>query len=126
MMNSFSTKSFKKLKSEWYSKLKENGFNDLEDSKGNLTKKETRTIAWKNREMIRDFYLNVGKYLNSEADISSRDRLILYLWTNGRYQSDISNILGVSHHIIQKVVRKHTKIVLNSVFNTPVEDNNES
>lgn len=115
-MTSTMSKSFKQLKLEWYSKLKDNGFKDLEDSKGNLYQPNLRTITWQNKERILEFFLSVGSYLNSDTYIRGKDRVILVLWSNGRKLTEISSITGVSYSQIRVIINKHKKVILSKHF----------
>lgn len=57
MSNSFNTKAFKKLKAEWYKKLKESGFDDAESKDRQNTNEQ-----WLNQWHSKYFYGVVKKH----------------------------------------------------------------
>lgn len=106
--------SYRQLKAEWYKRLKESGFIDLEDRRGNLFQPDTRTIAWQNRERILEFFIQFDYYLTHNSTLSQRDRHILTRWSEGTYLVDISKELRISLSTINKVIAHHKRIVLHS------------
>jgi hypothetical protein len=73
------------LQAKWYLKLKEEGFIDIEDSKGNLKQHNIRTIAYQNRDVIQEFFTDLGHYLETHWDIPDLHRKILELYCRGMH-----------------------------------------
>ena len=117
-MNNFKSKEFKELQTKWYKKLKDDGFNDLEDRYGNLFQHNLRTIAWRNHDAIREFFFSLDEYLNITI-VPDRDRTVLALWSDGMYLVDITKITEIPYPTIKKIIYKYRQIVLNRY----VEDN---
>jgi DNA-binding NarL/FixJ family response regulator len=108
----YDSKEFKKLRDQWYEKLKDTDFNDLEDTRGNLKNPDIRTIAWKNRERISEFYDKLNDYLRVTKGIKRRDRHILKLWGEGVYMTEIAVRKKLSYTTIKAIISKHKKLIL--------------
>ena len=96
----------------WYEKLKSSGFVDIEDHRQNLKTPETRTIAYQNQDIILAFFLKLDSYLN-EVVIDDYQRLVLELYSDGVYITQIAKKVGRSRKSIYKVINRHKKEVLN-------------
>jgi hypothetical protein len=120
-MTFYRDKKFIKLKCEWYSKLKDNGFKDLEDTHGRLKQPEKRTIAYNNKERIFNFYMLVGEYINQEP-LKPKHKLILYLWSQGRKVREIQAILGKPYSWLHLVIGKHKKIIKSRLISSEEYD----
>ncbi len=113
MSNSiYNTKQFKQLRAEWYSKLAKSGFKDLEDKHENLYQPDTRTIAWRNQDCIRSFFMKLDRYLHV-VRVAPRHKRILTLWSQGTYVIDIHKKTGVSLRTIHDIIARYKQIVLN-------------
>jgi hypothetical protein len=78
-------KSFKALQKEWYTKLKESGFVDIEDSKGGL-KIYSQKLAAKNSQTMsnrwlatREYYYQAEHFANNYKEFESE--LHQSIWT---------------------------------------------
>lgn len=114
MMGFWKRDDFKVLNKLWKQKLKDTGFTDLEDDKGNLASKDHRTKAFANPEATIIFYTLLTEYLHSKP-LSERDRQILELYNNGIYITGKNGIIeqtGWSDRTIRNVIAKHKKIFL--------------
>jgi len=107
---------FKALNKLWRVRLKESGFTDLEDEKGNLAVKDSRTQAFATPGATITFFALLTEYLNASKTISPRDRIILELYSNGVYITGKNGIVeqtGWSDRTIRNIITKHKAIFLN-------------
>lgn len=111
-MTNYNSKEFKELRSVWYNKLKESNFKDLEDQYGNLYSHDIRTIAWKNKEVIREFFFALDEYLEHKARIPHKHWIVLRNWSAGMYLIEISRKTRTSVRTIDRIIAKYKKIVL--------------
>lgn len=111
-MNSFDSKEFRKLQAKWYKKLEKSGFDDIEDINGHCRSPDRRTISWKNRDAIRDFYMNLDGFLHEMESVPRRDKRVLKLWTKGTYLVDIAKKTGLSIITVKRIVYKYKEFVL--------------
>lgn len=116
MSNPYQNKQFKQLKDEWYKKLKDSGFNDIEDEFGLLKHHDIRTQAWINQKRIQAFFLALDDYLTNQPGIYPKDRKVLELWSEGKFFTEISDILQISIHTVKLIAYKHKQIVLDNYF----------
>lgn len=112
-MNKYKTTEFIILKEKWYKTLKASNFNDLEDKYENLYNPDIRTIAWKNKDAIREFFLSLDSYLENEARIPHKHWIVLKNWSAGMYLIDIVKCTGIPSRTIDKIISKYKKFILN-------------
>lgn len=117
-MNSYNTKSFKKLKQNWYKQLKDSGFKDLESHKGNLYQPNLRTIRWRNQDLVKDFFFTLDNFLEHDARISHREWLVLQNWTKGVYLIDISRKTHIPIITVNRIVKKYRIFVIELMKNS--------
>lgn len=103
---------FKKLQQKWYLKLKKSGFEDIEDSKQNLKQYDKRTISYQNAGAIRDFYYSLDHYLNDNPEIPKLHMLILSLYSEGKYLTEISVRAKRSTWTIWSIIKTYKKKIL--------------
>ena len=106
---------FKKLNRVWRERLKDSGFIDLEDEKGNLFAKDHRTLAFTDPSATITFFSLLNEYLHASSNISDRDRIILELYSNGIYITGKNGIVeqtGWSDRTVRNVIAKHKKVFL--------------
>lgn len=112
MSKPFNTEKFKKLNESWQTKLKENGFEDIEDSKGRLKQYDRRTQAWENRDSVEEYYNLLGDYLNKMDDLQRLDRKILESHLDGlKYETIAFEVYRSVAHV-KNTIHKHRKIIL--------------
>ena len=112
LMTFWNNDDFKKLNQAWKIKLKESGFIDVEDSKGNLIQKDHRTNAFASKDATQEFFNALGEYLNTNV-LSPRDRFILELYSEGVYINGKNGIIeqtGWSDRTIRNIITKHKKV----------------
>lgn len=111
-MSLYNTKEFKLLQSKWYAKLAEEGFDDIEDKNEMLKQPNRRTIAWKNRDVIRDFYDSVNDFLRNNKKLSKKHRNVLELWAKGIYLVKIAEQFSIPLITVKSIVRKYKRLIL--------------
>ncbi len=107
-----------KLKAEWDLRLKQDGFNDIEDARGNLKVHNRRTIAFDFRDDIRDYFIALDHYITRhEEDIASKipnmHLQILKLHSSGMHNCEIQKVVKYGQTKIKKILRHYKKIILN-------------
>lgn len=105
------TLEFLSLQTEWYTKLKELGFEDIEHSRWSLLQRkyDPRSGRYQNRDRLEDFYMDLDAYLDEADSLTDRDWLILTLYSEGKYVVDICKTMRVSHVTIHKVIRRYKR-----------------
>lgn len=121
-MYNLTKKELEELTKEWYNKLKKLGFNDIEGKNEVLFQPNRRTIAWLNRDRIRDFFFCLDAYLQTEKDLPMRHRKILEMWTEGIYHVDIAKKLEISVSTVELTLIKYKPIIIDRMQN---KDENE-
>lgn len=114
-MGFWKREDFKALNKHWRKLLRDSGFVDLEDEKGNLSQKDARTLAFADPGATITYYALLTEYLNASNSISDRDKLILELYSNGIYITGKNGIVertGWSDRTIRNVITKHKKVFL--------------
>lgn len=106
-----SNSDLKRLKQEWYNRLANEGFVDIEDKKGNLKYHDIRTIGFTNRDAIMSFFIRLEGYLEAHDDIPPLHRQILKLYCDGAYQIHIARVVNRSTRTCRRIVTKYKKII---------------
>jgi hypothetical protein len=106
------TKDFKALKSDWDRRLSQSGFKDAEKPSGELRSPDLRTIAWQNRDAIRDFFLALDTYLSTNPDMTPAHRVILEAYSQGTHVKDIVKTSGLSHTTVFSIIRRYKTLIL--------------
>ncbi len=92
------------LRDTWTKKLAESGFQDIEDKKGNLKQPDRRSIAFDNRDLIRDFFIRLDHFLTENKDIPILHWQVLTLYSEGLYIPKICNLVGKGRTFVCKVI----------------------
>ena len=100
---------FLKSKAEWDRRLAESGFEDIE-APNKALKPNLRTVAWTNRDRIRDFFLALDSYLSKTA-LPERDRAVLEAYSAGKYIKDIAVLVNQSRSTVKNVIRRYRKLI---------------
>lgn len=104
--------NFKEEKKKWDKILKDSGFEDQELPSGELRSHDTRSLAFENRDMIRDFFLKLDSYLSKATDLKPLYRQILELYSKGTYINDIVKEVGRSRKTVSEIIRRYKKLIL--------------
>jgi uncharacterized protein YerC len=106
-------KDFDALQREWYQRLKDDGFVDIENSKGELkahgSQKDLERLRDWNTEGIRivsDYYSRAGEFLNVHAFTSLADRAVWRLHSEGIGYHKIAARLGISYSAVLRTVHR--------------------
>lgn len=117
-------KSFKSLQTEWYKKLKDSGFNDIEQDEDNLTQWSSSKIyrgqnngasfedAMLKREMTTEYYRLAGQFLHEHVFKNDKEKLIWRLHSEGLSLRDISATLKSNKDAVHAIVKPLAKIML--------------
>lgn len=95
------------LQQLWQQKLKDSGFEDIEDSKGRLKQYDRRTQAFDNRDMVLEFYSRLDEFLNTCQTLDATHRRILELYSDGVHNTVIQTQIGLSRARIQQILRMY-------------------
>lgn len=99
----------KALQAKWKKKLKDSGFEDIEDGKGNL--KEYHSYRYNSKKIKRGFfekqryYELAGQLLHSFPFSSPRNKAIWAMHVDGRSNADIADKLDISDEAVERVIR---------------------
>ena len=104
-------KQLQALQIQWYEKLKASGFQDIEDSNGNLKQHNRRTIAFENRDRIRDFFTDLGHYIEHH-DIPPMHKQILTLYCNGSQIRQIELEVKRTRRMIHNIIKIYKDRIL--------------
>ena len=103
--------SLKLLQAEWYAKLKEAGFKDIEDARGNLRTYDRRTIAFENREQIEEFFRRLDAYLEDHPDLPAIHRHILTRYSQGCFIKSIAQECGRHRWTVMDIIKRYKKVI---------------
>lgn len=117
-----SKKQFKELESEWYSKLKEAGFNDIEDTKReDRPLKEWHISRFRNssndvrNRFKAEYYIEASRFLEEFDFKNDKERVVWQLHSAGHSTREIekskNKAKGYSRPNVQKIIKKYTKIM---------------
>jgi hypothetical protein len=106
---------YQQLRKLWYQKLKESGFVDIEDTKGNLKDTWTRGLGFKNQRKICEFFLKLDHYLN-QNEIPLSHKQILSLYSQGIYITEIQKRLKLEkRYQVKKILKQYKTIILQTI-----------
>ena len=115
----YDSKDFKALKKQWYKKAADSGFKDLEDDKENLDPGLTHnTIAWQNREVIRDFFLKLDAYIGSKPSIPAIHSEILTMYSQGINASSkngIADKVQLHPRSVRRIIKHYKEKLLKDI-----------
>jgi hypothetical protein len=100
----------KRLKQEWYKKLKEEGFQDIELPSGALRDIDRRSNAFENRSAVEIFYTKVEHFLTQE-EIPALEREILTLYVQGMFLTRIYKALQIKKWRVKTVITKYKRLL---------------
>ncbi len=103
---------YKQLEAFWRQKLREHGFVDIEDLRGNLKQHNRRTIGFENREIISDFFRRLDHYLTNHPEIPRLHRLILSMWSEGARVGEICTKSKRCNSSVRTIIRHYRLLLL--------------
>jgi hypothetical protein len=120
--------NYKQLRKEWYKKLKDEGFNDIEKLDGDLIEWHTSrfTKATNRRYSIEaksDYYYLANQFLNTYKFKNELFRAIWEYHANGISQRDIVKLLNQlnltekGRGFVEYVLKKHKEIMFGMYVN---------
>lgn len=106
-------KSFRALKAEWYQKLEDDGFRDIENGQGSLKSHNTRTVSFDFRDDIRDYFIALDHYITENEDhIPDSHVRVLKLHSAGIHRVKIQEIVKFGETKVKKILRHYREIIL--------------
>jgi hypothetical protein len=96
----------RKLKQQWYQRLKDEGFIDIEMPDGSLKTYDRRTVAFDFRQQIMEFFLDLDQYI-AQTQLKLFDKQVLILYSGGMHVKEIAYCLGVTRQWISRIIRIH-------------------
>jgi len=100
------------LQRKWKQRLADSGFEDIEDSKGNLKQPNQRTAGFETRDCTLEFYQLLAHYLQT-AELTRLERRILELHSKGiPANPKIALEVFRSESYVRDVIHRHRKIIL--------------
>lgn len=99
----------KRLQAEWYQKLKDLGFRDIEDGRGNLKQYDRRTVAWLAKEQVEEFYNRLGEYIHSHEGLSPMHEHILTRYAEGVHINKIAKEIRRCRRTVWVILKQHIK-----------------
>lgn len=102
---------YEKLKVKWDKKLKDSGFEDIENKDGSLkSSTDPRTIATAMRDGRAEYYNQAGNFLNTFSFPKPKEQLIWYMHCNGDAFRYIAKVVGVTFYEVRTIVVKYQKL----------------
>jgi len=102
---------FKTLRSQWYDRLKQEGFVDVESSRGNLKQYDRRVIKFEDRDQIAQFFNFILQYIQ-ENDLNEEDKRILEMHALGHYHTEISKQTGIQLWKVKMIIKNYKTLIL--------------
>lgn len=90
------THSYEELKVIWDQKLKDSGFNDIENADGSTNRPTSRSNTWRDpelREIVQDYYRMAYHFLNEYKFKNKREKVIWEYYAEGLSVRDIADTL---------------------------------
>lgn len=102
--------SFKKLQKQWYKKLKDEGFKDIENVGYYMTSAiNLRAVATKDREAIQEYYSNATSVLYETQFDTEKEKKIWELHCEGLSLRKVAAKYGISKSGAQSIIAKIQK-----------------
>ena len=106
----FGDAEYLRLESDWYARLREVGFIDIEKN-GRLLAYSSSAYRGHNDREVQDnkseYFSALGEHLVSASFDSAQDKAIMELWAEGRRNGEISRVVGLSRWRVRFRVRKY-------------------
>lgn len=108
----FNSKDFKALEREWMDRLAGSGFEDIETPKGQIKDGNRRTVAFDNRDRLRDFFLILDHFLTAYPDMPRHERRVMELHSTGAKLRVIAHETRLTFINVRRIIRRYRGIVL--------------
>lgn len=99
----FKSKAFNKLRTEWYDKLRESGFKDVEKNDYELIE-PSRVVSQEGVDKIEHYYRRATQFLYDYPFQSTRDRGIWFLHTEGVSEIDIAIAFKLDPSQVSRII----------------------
>ncbi len=101
----------KLLQLEWYTRLRNAGFRDIEDQRGNLKNYDRRTIAFDNRDEIAQFFRRLDHFLTQSTELPTEHFKILTLYARGVFIKTIAKECGRHRCTVMDIIKRYKKMI---------------
>jgi hypothetical protein len=108
----YQSREFKRVHDEWRERLEDSGFCDCEDKNGNTKNHDIRTIAWKNKEIILDFFLSLDHLMTNYPEMPKFERSVMELYSNGIKIEEIIREVKSSRRTVYNCITRYKNLVL--------------
>lgn len=112
-MGDFDTKKFKDLKSKWYKKLADTGFDDIEDSEGDIKSKGDAKViknALQDKEQRETYYSIAREFLETYNFENDTAKDIWRLHCEGLGKLSIAKELNITAYTAETITVKLRKL----------------
>lgn len=90
----------------------DSGFDDLEDTRGNLKSPDSRTIAFQNQEQIREFFLTLDCFMTHFPEMPKFAYKVMSMYSEGIMVKDIVKASRSSDKHVRNTIKHYKLIVL--------------
>ena len=96
---------------EWYRRLKEAGFVDIEARAGGPLPIDQSTNSFATRHIVLSFFLRLDQLLTHYPEMPLFERKVMTLYSEGLSQEDIQEKLKVSRKNTQTIIKRYCGLV---------------
>lgn len=115
-MKFFETKGFKTLQAEWYRKLRDSGFDDIEYAEGTSILKGVNSALMASRahpELIQEYYRRATHFVKLVK--KPRHKTVWRLHADGQKNKEIARVTGYHPVYVSEIICKYRKMMLDEV-----------
>lgn len=110
MKKFYQTQEFRELQEKWRRKLKQSGFDDLEN--GDFFRAhDIRTAAWANQNDIRDFFIALDHLMTHYPEMPPFERKVMELYSRGIYVKTIVQKTRKSDKTVRNVIKRYRDLL---------------
>jgi hypothetical protein len=101
----FKSPEFKKLKREWYKKLADDGFEDIEKNEMELFE-PTRMLTEVHEATYR-YFVNAKNFLESGSFETKKDKVLWFMHSEGWLGTEIAKMLSMTESKVSRTIAKY-------------------
>lgn len=100
-----------KLKAKWEKKLKNSGFNDIENADGSLKAEvDPRTIAYALKDGRSEYYMQATQFLNRFKFSTALERSVWHMHSEGSSFRTIASVYDMTFYKVRTTINKLQKL----------------
>lgn len=107
MADFYRSKEFKKLSQAWRKRLKEDGFEDIENAK-NIPKQ----FSSHDSEETRNTFIQLDHFLYYYPDMPRQERRVMELYSNSVMVKDIMRRISRSRSTVQRIIKRYKSLLI--------------